>query len=126
MDGRESLEDDQHTGRPISIRKPETIEKVRNFIANDRNASLKMIEAAMNINRETIRTIIHEELGKTKICAKFVPHTLTDEQKAMRVSHSRDIVVAARNDPNFLKSIVTSDETWCFQYDPKTKRQSAE
>ncbi|XP_011166492.1 histone-lysine N-methyltransferase SETMAR-like [Solenopsis invicta] len=126
LDGRESLEDDQHTGRPVSIRKPETIEKIRNFIANHRNASLRMMEAALNINRETIRTILHEDLGKTKVCAKFVPHTLTDEQKAMRVSHSIDIVVAARNNPNFLKSIVTGDEIWCFQFDSTTKRQSAE
>ena len=44
----------------------------------------------------------------------------------MRVNHSKEIVAAARNDPNFLKSIITGDETWCFQYDPKTKRQSAE
>jgi hypothetical protein len=43
-----------------------------------------MMEAAMNINRETIRTILHEDLGKTKVCTKFVPHTLTDEQKAMQ------------------------------------------
>ena len=44
----------------------------------------------------------------------------------MRINHSRDIIAAAVNNPNFLKSIVTGDETWCFQYDPETKRQSAE
>jgi len=126
LNGRESLEDDEHTGRPISIRKPETIEKVRDFVVSDRNASLKMMKEALNINRETIRTILHEDLQKTKVCAKFIPHTLTDEQKSVRVGHSRDVVAAARNDPNFLKSIVTGDETWCFQYDPETKRQSAE
>ncbi|UYV70487.1 hypothetical protein LAZ67_7003294 [Cordylochernes scorpioides] len=38
----------------------------------------------------------------------------------------RDIISAYENNSNFLKSIVTGDETWCFQYDPKTKRQSAE
>ncbi|KYM96662.1 hypothetical protein ALC62_12709 [Cyphomyrmex costatus] len=64
------------TGRPISIRKPEMIEKVRDFVANDRNALLKMMEEILNINRETIRTILHEDLSKTKVCAKFVPHIL--------------------------------------------------
>ncbi|KAM0734110.1 Mariner Mos1 transposase [Formica fusca] len=29
------------------------------------------------------------------------------------------------SNPNFTKSIITGDETWCFQYDPETKRQSA-
>jgi histone-lysine N-methyltransferase SETMAR len=90
------------------------------------NASLKMMKEPLNINREMIRTILHEDLSKTKVCAKFVPHTLTDEQKSKRVDHFREVVAAARNDRNFLKSIVMGDETWCFQYDPETKRQSAE
>ncbi|KAG5316692.1 SETMR methyltransferase, partial [Acromyrmex insinuator] len=76
LQGRETLEDDKKSGRPILVRTPEMIEKVRDFVANDRNASLKMIEEALNISRETIRIILHEDLGKTKVCAKFVPHTL--------------------------------------------------
>jgi hypothetical protein len=126
LDGRDTLEDDKHTGRPSSSRTPEIIEKVRDFVANNRCASLRMMEEALNINKETIRTILHEDLGKTKVCAKFVPYTLTNEQKSKRSAHCRDIISAAENDPDFLKSIVTGDETWCFQYDPKTKRQSAE
>ncbi|UYV70752.1 hypothetical protein LAZ67_8000486 [Cordylochernes scorpioides] len=107
--GRNTLEDeDKHTGRPSSSETPESIEKV------------------LHINKETIRTILHEDLGKTKVCAKFVPHTLTGEQKSLRIALCRDIISAYENDSNFLKSIVTGDETWCFQYDPKTKRQSAE
>jgi len=27
---------------------------------------------------------------------------------------------------NFLNKIITGDETWCFAYDPKTKRKSSE
>ncbi|GFU53122.1 paired domain-containing protein [Trichonephila clavipes] len=38
----------------------------------------------------------------------------------------RNIISATENDPNYLKSIVTGDETWCFQYDPEAKRRSAE
>ncbi|GFX11326.1 putative DD34D transposase [Trichonephila clavipes] len=64
-----------------------------------------------------IRTILHEDLGKTKVCAKFVSHTLTPEQKSMRSAHSEDIISAAENDPNFLKSIVTGDKSWCSEYD---------
>ncbi|EGI62804.1 FLJ37770-like protein, partial [Acromyrmex echinatior] len=87
LEGRETLEDDKKSGRPILVRTPEMIEKVRDFVANfDRNASLKMMEEALNINRETIRTILHEDLGKTKVCAKFVPHTLRSDQKLARIN----------------------------------------
>ncbi|KAG5317859.1 SETMR methyltransferase, partial [Pseudoatta argentina] len=126
LEGRETLEDDKRSGRPILVRTPEMIEKVRDFVANDCNASLKMMEEALNIIRETIRTILHEDLDKTKVCAKFVPHTLRSDQKSARINYSRDIVAAAENNPNFLKSIVTGDKTWCFQYDPETKRNGSQ
>lgn len=126
LEGRQSLEDDERVGRPITIRTADSIQKVQEFVSNDRNATLRMMEEALNINKEIIRQILKEDLGKTKVCAKFVPHTLTQEQKLMRLEHSREIVRAANNSSTFLKSIVTGDESWCFQYDPKTKRQSAE
>ncbi|EGI70648.1 FLJ37770-like protein [Acromyrmex echinatior] len=44
LEGRKTLEDDKKSGRPILVRTPEMIEKVRDFVANDRNASLKMME----------------------------------------------------------------------------------
>ncbi|UYV77797.1 hypothetical protein LAZ67_15002329 [Cordylochernes scorpioides] len=122
-DGRNTLEDDKHTGRPSYSKTPESIEKVREFVANNRSASLRMMAEVLHINKETIRTILHEDLGKTKVCAKFVPHTLTGEQKSLRIAHCRDIISAYENDSNFLKSIVTGDETWCFQNNPKTKCQ---
>ena len=43
LEGRERLEDDNREGRLISARTPEMIEKVRGFIANDRNALMKMM-----------------------------------------------------------------------------------
>jgi len=51
---------------------------------------------------------------------------LTDVQKLLRIQHSKDIIKEAKKASNFLYKIVTGDETWCFQYDPETKRQSAE
>jgi len=35
------------------------------------------------------------------------------------------VIAPADSDPDFFKKIVTGDETWCFAYDPTTKRQSA-
>ena len=51
---------------------------------------------------------------------------MTDAEKALRIQHSKDIITEAKKDRKFLYSIVTGDEAWCFEYDPETKRQSAE
>jgi hypothetical protein len=32
----------------------------------------------------------------------------------------------AQNDATFVNNIIAADESWCFQYDPQTKSQSAE
>ncbi|GFY06270.1 protein GVQW3 [Trichonephila clavipes] len=67
LDGSDTVEDDQRNRRSISSRTPEIIDKVRNFVANDRCASLRMMADSLNINKETIRTILHEDLGKAKV-----------------------------------------------------------
>jgi len=44
----------------------------------------------------------------------------------VRASICGDLLHEAQNDATFVSSIIAEDESWCFQYDPQTKRQSAE
>jgi hypothetical protein len=43
-----------------------------------------MMSDELNFSKETIREIVHEDLRKRRICAKFVLHRLTDEMEAKR------------------------------------------
>ncbi|KAJ4447940.1 hypothetical protein ANN_09949, partial [Periplaneta americana] len=72
-EGKETIEDEQRSGRPSTSRTPEMIEK-----------------------------------GKRKICSRFVPHKLTDEQKTKRIETSGDFISMCEQDPLLLKTIVTS------------------
>ncbi|GFS56874.1 histone-lysine N-methyltransferase SETMAR [Nephila pilipes] len=85
-----------------------------------------MIAESLNMSVGSVFTIMTEDLKKKKLCARFVPHTLTTEQKEHQIASSEDLIAAADEDPNFLKTIVTGDESWCLEYDPETKRQSSE
>ena len=49
---------------------------------------------------------------------------LTEQQKAQRLNACRDIFLQMEADEKLLKNIITGDESWAFQYDPETKRQS--
>jgi len=40
--------------------------------------------------------------------------------------HRADLLHEAQNDATFINNIIAEDESWCLQYDPQTKRQSAE
>jgi hypothetical protein len=83
-----------------------------------------MMSDELNINKETIRQILHEDLRRRIICVKFVPYSLTDEQKQRRFKSCKDFIQTCQDNPSFLDCIVTGDESWAFQYDPETKRQS--
>ena len=78
------------------------------------------------VNREMIHQILVEDLGKRKVASRFVLHALSDDQRYERDQYPKDIIKTARRNKNFLNSIVAEDETWCFRYEPTTKRQSAE
>ena len=52
---------------------------------------------------------------------------LSDEMKAERVRISRELLERfEKESEDFLKEIITGDETWVHHYDPKNKRQSME
>jgi hypothetical protein len=72
------------------------------------------------MNRETVRQIINDDLGMRKISANMVPRNLTDDQKQRRLHISSDLI----HNADMSDRVITGDETWCFQYDLETKRQS--
>jgi len=85
-----------------------------------------MITESLNIPKTVVLRIPKEDLEKRKLCARFVPHSLTPEQIEDRATFCQDIIAMADAGKNFFNKIITGDETWCFAYDPETKRQSSE
>jgi len=83
-----------------------------------------MIAESSNIPK-TLR-ILKQDLGKGKLCARFVPQSLTPEQREVQVTSCQDIMAMAEADKIFFNRIITGDETWCFAYGPETKQQSSE
>jgi len=85
-----------------------------------------MIAEFLNIPKTIVLRILKDDLGKRKLCARFIPHSLTHEQREDRVTSCQDVIATADADKIFSNKIIRGDETWCFAYDPATKRQSSE
>ncbi|KAL0822343.1 hypothetical protein ABMA28_004441 [Loxostege sticticalis] len=64
--GRESLEDDPRSGRPISAVTADNVEKVKNLILADRRIKQWEIARDVGISKERVHEIIHEHLGMSK------------------------------------------------------------
>jgi hypothetical protein len=63
-----------------------------------------------------------EDLGKRQLCASFVPHSLTPEQREDRVTSCQGIIAMADADKFFFNKIIRRYVIWCFAYDPETKQ----
>jgi transposase len=101
-DGRQDLQDNPRSVRPSTSRKADTITIVREMVTRDRRFTLRMMSDEVNIIKEAIHQILHEYLRKRKICAKFVPHSLTDEQKQRRFTSCQDFLKFVKAIPGFL------------------------
>jgi hypothetical protein len=77
--------------RPSTSRNAYTIANVLEIVIRDRRWASEMMTEELNINKKTILQILHEDLWNRKICPKFVPHRLTDEQKQRRLTSSKPV-----------------------------------
>ena len=68
----------------------------------DWNVSIEKISAQFDVSVGTVHTIIHEELKMRKICAKFVPRLLREDQKERRCHDSMEMVELINSDPAVL------------------------
>ena len=125
-DGRELVDDDERGGRPKSTQTEVNIAAVADLVKNDHQIASRMVAESLNIPKTVVLQILREDLGKWKLCARFVPHSLTPEQREDRVTSCQDIFAMANADKTFFNKIITGDETWYFAYDTKTKRQRSE
>ena len=120
-EGRESVRDDERCGRSMEVRTPELIGQIKNFMDKDRLVSIETISAQFDVSAVTVHTIIHEELKMLKICAKFVPRMLKEDQKERCNHDSREMVKLINSHPTVLDALVTCDESWIYCYDPETE-----
>ena len=125
-EGRESVRDDERCVRGKEVRTPELIGQIKNFMDKDRRLSIEILGAEFDVRVGTVHTIIHEELKVRKICAKFVPRILREDQKERCCHDSREMVELTNSDSAVLDALVTCNESWICCNDPDTKRQSSQ
>jgi len=113
-EGQEDVQDDPRSGQPKTQRTDENVARVRTLVLSGRRLGVRLIAEELNMNKETVRQTVKEDLGMRKISAKMGPRILTHDQKH-QLHISSDLL---RNAEMFYR-VITGDETWCFQYNWK-------
>jgi hypothetical protein len=72
------VEDDPHSGRPACLRTSTNVDRMRDFICQDRRLTIQIIPNELNINECTVHQIVTEDLNMRKVCAEMVPKNLND------------------------------------------------
>jgi len=106
-EGRESVTDEERSERPAISRTEENIAKVRQILRENRRLTIRSIAEQMNIDRETVRKILTEDLDMRKLCAKMAPKELTEEQNKEEVLATKQITVLEH--PAYSPDLAPSD-----------------
>ena len=124
-DGRESIENGSRVCRPVSVLTEKNVAIVKKLIEEDARYTVQEIEELSGIHSSSVLKILRERLGLRKICARLVPHLLTDEQKQSRVRLASQVIEKYdKCDPRRLEEMVTGDETWIYHFQPDSKAKN--
>ena len=79
--GKFSVEDDTFPGRPKTSVTKANIAAVKIVVEQDARLSVKDIASCTSISEDIVQTILKKRLDLSKVCTRWVPHLLTEEQK---------------------------------------------
>jgi len=66
-EGRESVADEERSGRPATSRTEENIAQIRQTVCENSRLDVRSIAEQVNIDRETVRKILTEDLYMRKV-----------------------------------------------------------
>lgn len=106
---------EEHRGRPKSTRLPESIAQVQKLITDDPKLTCRDLEIFVGIPRTTVDVILREDLHLRNISCCWIPHSLSNEDKKLRVTCAEEMLknfTALGNE--LVRCYTVVDETWIY------------
>ncbi|XP_068225004.1 protein GVQW3-like [Palaemon carinicauda] len=113
-EGKESLDDNDRSGRPSTSRNDDNIAAVKTITQSNRCLTIREISEETNLSFGSVQAVLTDDLNMRRVTAKFVPRILTAEQKESRFAISSELFERSVADAAFLSSIATGDESWVY------------
>ena len=119
-----SIQDAPHSGRPSTSVTKQIIDALRKIIEDNPHSTYQQIEVILGISSTPINSTIHDYLNLRKVCARWVPHTLTDDQKQLPLQFSHHSLKRFEEGRSHRVFDIISDNESCFyRYDPELTEQ---
>ena len=82
------------------------------MVEQDARLSVKDIANCTGISEGSVQTILKTRLDLRKVCAWWVPHLLTEEQKTRRLKCARELLKTYKGcNSRVISDLLTGDET---------------
>ena len=120
--GKSSVEDDTRPGRPKNSVTKANIAAVKIVVEQDARLSVKDIASCTGISVGSVQTILKKRLELRKVCARWVPHLLTEEQKTQRLKCARELLKTYKGCNSWvISNLLTGAETWMHMFEPQRR-----
>ena len=96
---RENVNDEERAGRPCTSTTDENIDEVKKIVLVNRRITVREVAEDLNISIGSFHSIFSNDLGMTRVAAKFAPKLLNFDQKQHRLNIAQEILDTVRNDP---------------------------
>ena len=98
------------------------IAAVKIVVEQDARLSVKDIASCTGISEGSVQTILKKRLDLRKVCAKWVPHLLTEEQKTQRLKCARELLKTYKSYNSWvISNLLTGGETWVHMFEPQRR-----
>ena len=126
-EGHVTINDDPRPGRLKTSTDERSVKFVVEFLAQVHQVSCEEISQATGISPTSVFRILTNYLHRRKICAQWVPHFLTAEQKHKCLQTATLLKQRLNTEGQaFLYRIVSIDEMWVTDFELELKSQSNE
>ena len=113
---------DTRPGRPKTSVTKANIAAVKIVVEQDARLSVKDIASCTGISEGSVQIILKMRLDLRTVCARWVPHLLTEEQKTQRLKCARELLKTYKGcNSRVISNLLTGDETWVHMFEPQRR-----
>ena len=92
------------------------------MVEQDARLTVKDIASCTGLSEGSEQTILKKRLDLRKVCARWVPHLLTVEQKTQRLKYARELLKTYKGcNSRVISNLLTVDETWVHMFEPQRR-----
>ncbi len=124
--GRTTVVDLPRKPRNRTGRSQANVDAVKQAVEADRRLSVKALSARTGVPATSVFRILKIDLELMRKAAKFVPKLLNPAQQEDRFWICSNLLQNIFHKKDFMRRVITMDETWAYQYDPELKMQSTQ